>query len=68
MDLNKWPRESGVKDHNLFGEDFFGTEPPCVIYEKRPVLDPAGKPVDGLYSAWIIFNNPKQYNSYTTEM
>jgi 6-oxo-cyclohex-1-ene-carbonyl-CoA hydrolase len=68
MDLNKWPRESGVKNHNLFGEEFFGNEPPCVMYEKRPVLDPAGKPVDGLYSAWIIFNNPKQYNSYTTEM
>ncbi|MCL6448346.1 MAG: 6-oxocyclohex-1-ene-1-carbonyl-CoA hydratase [Armatimonadetes bacterium] len=68
MDLNKWPRETGVKDHNLFGDEFFGTEPPCVMYEKRPVLDPEGKPVEGLYSAWIIFNNPAQYNSYTTEM
>ena len=29
---------------------------------------PAGKPVDGLYSAWITLNNPTQYNSYTTEM
>jgi 6-oxo-cyclohex-1-ene-carbonyl-CoA hydrolase len=32
------------------------------------VLDPAGKPVGGLYTAWITLNNPGQYNSYTTEM
>lgn len=68
VDINKWPREYGVKDHNLFGDEFFGTEPPCVMYEKRPVLDPEGKPVEGLYSAWITFNNPAQYNSYTTQM
>ncbi|MEW6425829.1 MAG: 6-oxocyclohex-1-ene-1-carbonyl-CoA hydratase [Bacillota bacterium] len=68
MDLYKWPRQTDVKDHDLFGDEFFGTEPPCVVYEKRPVLDPAGNPVEGLYSAWIILNNPAQYNSYTTEM
>ena len=31
-------------------------------------MDPAGNVVEGLYTAWITLNNPKQYNSYTTEM
>jgi 6-oxo-cyclohex-1-ene-carbonyl-CoA hydrolase len=38
------------------------------MYEEKPILDPSGKPVEGLYSAWITLNNPAQYNSYTTEM
>jgi len=38
------------------------------MYEKRPLKDPGGKVVEGLYVAWIILNNPDQYNSYTTEM
>ena len=38
------------------------------MFEKKPILDPGGNPVDGLYSAWITLNNPKQYNSYTTDM
>ena len=39
-----------------------------VRYELRPVLDTAGKPVEGIYAAWIIFDNEKQLNSYNTEM
>jgi len=39
-----------------------------VVFEKRPVKDASGNQLDGLYSAWIILNNPKQYNSYTTQM
>jgi len=39
-----------------------------IIFEKRPCLDSEGKPAEGLYNAWIILNNPKQYNSYTTQM
>ncbi len=63
------PREKeGVKDHDLWGDEWFGIEPPSVIYELRPVQDPKGNAVDGLYSAWVILNNPKQYNSYTTDM
>ena len=38
-----------------------------ILYELRPALDPAGKPVPGLHNAWIILNNPGQLNSYTTE-
>ena len=69
MSLDWLPREDEVKNHELFkGEDYFGTEPPCTKYEKKPILDPEGKDVEGLYTAWITLNNPRQYNSYTTEM
>jgi len=37
-----------------------------ILYELRPVLDPAGNPVEGLHNAWISLNNPDQLNSYTT--
>jgi 6-oxo-cyclohex-1-ene-carbonyl-CoA hydrolase len=33
----------------------------AIRYERRPVAD-------GLYAAWIVMDNPKQLNSYTTEM
>lgn len=39
-----------------------------VIFEKRPVILPDGTVADGLFNAWIILNNPAQYNSYTTDM
>ncbi len=67
-DLSWLPRESGLKDHYLWGDEHFSAEAPGIIFEKRPILDAQGKKVDGLYSAWIILNNPAQYNSYTTEM
>jgi len=67
-DLSLLPRESGVKNHFLWGEEHFSSTAPGVIYEKKPVVDREGHPIDGVYSAWIILNNPKQYNSYTTEM
>ena len=38
-----------------------------IIYEKRPCLDKDGNPAEGLFNAWIILNNPNQYNSYTTQ-
>lgn len=62
------PREDGIKDHALHTDLHFGTEAPCTVYEKRPLVDPNGKVVDGLFTAWIRLNNPKQFNSYTTEM
>ncbi|MEE9550384.1 MAG: 6-oxocyclohex-1-ene-1-carbonyl-CoA hydratase [Candidatus Binatia bacterium] len=39
-----------------------------ILVEKRPLKDFDGRPVEGLYNYWIIFNNPKQFNSYTTAM
>ncbi len=68
MNLDWLPRDDEAKNHDLWGEEFFGSEPPCTMYELRPIVDEQGKPVDGLFSAWIILNNPKQYNSYTTQM
>ena len=68
MALDWLPRDDQTKNHLLFGEEHWGTEPPCTQYEKKPVVDPTGKSVDGLYTAWITMNNPGQYNSYTTEM
>ena len=37
-----------------------------ILFEKRPCINNDGKPVKDLYNAWIILNNPKQFNSYTT--
>jgi 6-oxo-cyclohex-1-ene-carbonyl-CoA hydrolase len=37
-------------------------------YELRPARDPSGQPVEDLYNAWIILDNPSQFNSYTTDM
>ncbi len=68
MSLDWLPREGGLKNHAIFGDEHFGTEPPCTMYELRPIVDPNGNEVEGLYTAWIILNNPRQYNSYTTEM
>jgi 6-oxo-cyclohex-1-ene-carbonyl-CoA hydrolase len=47
--------------HNLVETEFSE-----ILYELRPCLDREGKPVEGLYNAWIFLNNPRQYNSYTT--
>ena len=68
MALEWMPRDDSTKDHLLHTDGNWGTEDPCVVYEKRPLKDPKGNAVDGLYTAWIRLNNPKQYNSYTTEM
>lgn len=68
MGLEWMPREHGLKDHFRHTDIWWGKEAPCTIYEKRPLKDPKGNVIDGLYVAWIILNNPAQYNSYTTQM
>ena len=68
MSLSWMPREHGLKDHDRHGKENWGTEAPCTVYEKKPLTDPKGNVVPGLYTAWIRLNNPAQYNSYTTEM
>ncbi|MBI3136907.1 MAG: 6-oxocyclohex-1-ene-1-carbonyl-CoA hydratase [Bacteroidetes bacterium] len=50
-----------MKNHNLVEHTY--TE---IIFEKKPAKDTAGKPVSGLFNAWIYLNNPAQFNSYTT--
>ncbi len=69
MALEWMPREDEMKDHTLHTSVHWGKDAPCTVYEKKPLKDPkTGKAVDGLFVAWIRLNNPKQYNSYTTEM
>jgi len=68
MGLEWMPREHEMKDHSRHGTQWWGTEAPCTVYEKKPLKDPKGNVIDGLYVAWIRLNNPAQYNSYTTEM
>jgi len=68
MVLDWLPRDNEPKNHALHGDQHWGKEAPSVIYEKRPLKDPEGKVIEGLFVSWIILNNPRQYNSYTTEM
>ncbi len=51
-------------DHNL------APQPDCpeVLCERRPARTADGEVAEGLHNVWITLNNPKQYNSYTTEM
>jgi 6-oxo-cyclohex-1-ene-carbonyl-CoA hydrolase len=53
------------KNHDLLD---VGPQSGLVRYELRPCRTPAGTVAEGLHSAWIILDNPKQYNSYTTGM
>ncbi|MBK8256271.1 MAG: 6-oxocyclohex-1-ene-1-carbonyl-CoA hydratase [Polyangiaceae bacterium] len=39
-----------------------------VLYELKPCHAPNGSVVENLYAAWIVLDNPSQFNSYTTEM
>lgn len=68
MSLSWMPREHGMKDHSRHTTQWWGTSAPCTQYEKKPLTDPKGNVIPGLYTAWITLNNPAQYNSYTTEM
>jgi len=68
MALEWMPRDNEKKDHLLHTDVHWGTEPPCVVHERRPLKDPDGNVVEGLFVSWIRLNNPQQYNSYTTEM
>ena len=53
-----------LKDHNLVEYNDYK----WILYEERPCLDRSGNPVEDLHNVWIILNNPKQFNSYTTDM
>lgn len=68
MSLEWLPKDNELKNHELWGDEYFSHDPPSIIYELKPIIDPEGNIIDGLNSAWIILNNPKQHNSYTTDM
>jgi len=60
--------ERETKDHNLVADAIRLTVTKGVRYDKRPVKGADGRPVAGLYNAWITLDNPSQFNSYTTDM
>ncbi|MCK5631619.1 6-oxocyclohex-1-ene-1-carbonyl-CoA hydratase [Candidatus Bathyarchaeota archaeon] len=68
MGIDWLPREDRLKEHDLHGKSHWGEVAPRTIYEKRPLQDLEGKKVEDLFVSWIILDNPRQYNSYTTEM
>jgi 6-oxo-cyclohex-1-ene-carbonyl-CoA hydrolase len=49
-------------DHNLPTPSF-----KLIRYEERPARGPDGAPAEGLHHAWIILDNERELNSYTTE-
>lgn len=51
-----------LKNHNITEVSYKE-----ILFEKRPCLDKNGQAIDGLFNSWICLNNPKQYNSYTTQ-
>jgi 6-oxo-cyclohex-1-ene-carbonyl-CoA hydrolase len=59
---------SRLIDHNLIDKDVESLCDGMVRYEKRPARRRDGSAAEGLCNAWIVLNNPKQYNSYTTDM
>jgi 6-oxo-cyclohex-1-ene-carbonyl-CoA hydrolase len=52
-----------MKNHDLVSDVSYNE----IIVEKRPLLDYDNNEIEGLCNYWIFFNNPKQYNSYTTQ-
>ena len=56
-------KPAALKDHDLAPFSVAGLK-----FEKRPARTPQGAVVPDLYNAWIILDNPTQFNSYTTEM
>ncbi len=60
--------DADAKDHNLVSDSVRQAVSPSVHYDKRPVKAADGRPVEGLYNAWITLDNPTQFNSYTTDM
>ena len=58
-----------TKPKAVYSHDLVPSSPTeGVIVEKRPARRPDGTVAQGLYNTWVTLNNPKQYNSYTTDM
>ena len=57
-----------VREHTLVPEHVRKAASKGVLYDKRPVIGAEGKPIAGLFNAWITLDNPTQFNSYTTDM
>jgi 6-oxocyclohex-1-ene-carbonyl-CoA hydrolase len=53
-----------MKSHNLVET----ASPQNILAEQKPARDRSGQPVEGLHNVWITLDNPKELNSYTTDM
>jgi 6-oxo-cyclohex-1-ene-carbonyl-CoA hydrolase len=53
-----------MKNHNLV--DSFSTS--GISISNYPVLDRGGLPVEDLHTVRITLNNPREHNSYTSDM
>ncbi len=60
--IKKFKTMTKLINHNIVNHSYTD-----ILFEKRPCLDKDGTSVQGLFNAWIILNNPQQYNSYTTQ-
>ena len=68
MSLDWLPSDKEIKNHDLWGKEYFSKEPPSVIYELKPVIDNEGKAIKGLNSLKVISisrpqNSMVQYGS-----
>ncbi|MFQ5844548.1 MAG: 6-oxocyclohex-1-ene-1-carbonyl-CoA hydratase [Planctomycetota bacterium] len=52
-----------LKNHELVADYEFRH----IRYERRPLRTPPSGTAEGLFNAWIVLDNPKQLNSYTTD-
>ena len=68
VSIDKAGNGAPLKDHNIVPDSSRQQVTQGVIYEKRPAKAADGSIVPDVYNAWITLDNPKQYNSYTTEM
>ncbi len=53
-----------MKDHNLVAEH----RPQQILIERKACRSRDGAAIAGLHNVWITLNNPRELNSYTTEM
>lgn len=71
---NEWVKRApkdAIKDYNFVDEKYLGTidNAPSTVYEKRPLVNPeTGEKVEGLYTGWVILNNPRAGNAYNLDM
>jgi 6-oxo-cyclohex-1-ene-carbonyl-CoA hydrolase len=47
MSLNWLPKDNEIKNHDLWGDEFFDRNPPSVIYELKPVVNSEGNKING---------------------
>jgi len=52
-----------LENHDLVPDHRFES----IRFGERPVVDRAGRPVEGLHQVWIALDNEPQLNSYTTQ-